>query len=1266
MNYCQNGLISQDSNCSSTNICIDGYEWNYSDQKCKKQSICNESIIDKNLNLFQCQNCSLTTDLKQCQNSCFHYQYYSQSYGECMTYCGNGSVVKQEQPSCQSLFTCIDGLEQSKIDDKCVRQQTCSQKIYDASLNLFQCLNCTLVSDFKHCENKCDSNYFSAEYGCMAYCGNGIIASNKKSCQLSNLCIDGFQWNLQNNSCKKCDSLVVDKNLKLHQCPNCSIVSDTQYCQNQCKKNQYFSQKNNNCFQQCENGRIQTETKDCSESPIICIDGFEWNKNDNKCVQCDQSIFDSKFNIYSCSNCSLASDVKDCQNNCQMSEYFSQFKNQCMKYCWNGIISNLNEDCSLSQLCTDGFYWDLTTQKCEKSCDQKVFDSNLQIHQCQNCSFASVIDYCHNCSSLEYYSAELNMCKYYCGSGIIAPDKEGCQFSNYCIDGYRWSKQDNQCRKCEGDTLDKNLNLFVCSNCSFTSDIQACNRCQSTYYYSQQHSQCVTLCENGLILLDYEYRCSSAKACVDGFQLNNSSNKCEKCNQTLIDANFNLHQCPSCFFVTNIEFCQKKCLNSQYFSQQYGCMTYCGNGFIALDQSSCSKTNVCIDGFQFNESDKKCEKCNQSIFDNSLNIHRCENCSLVTDIKFCSNNCTVDQFYLKEQSKCMNYCENGLIAEDISSCFSNLFCLDGSQWNFITKKCETNLQTKCPSGNLPDSYVKVCSNCSFVTDTQFCKNSCYLSNNSYFFEQKNQCWYYCGNGLISQDKSECKTSEICVDGFQWDFQTKKCEKNYNCPSILQDAYVKLCSNCSLVTDTNFCQNKSFDSFKKVSMYYDQQQNKYMNYCGKGQITSIQSSCNVQTTNTCIDGFQWNSQNQQCETNQQTLCASYSLSDSYVKICSNCSIVSDTDFCQNNCSASKDYFYYYSQKLDACMYYCGNGLIANTKSNCKSITTCIDGLVWNFLTNKCESSLKQNCPHDSLPDDYVKVCNNCSFVTDTQFCQNECLASQKSYYYHQQSNQCMYYCKNGLIANDYSLCQFSNTCVEGYQWNNQSRKCEKKQICEEKIFDSSLGIYQCPNCSLVVNTQFCQNDCNHSQFYSQANCMIHCGKGLIAKDQKSCKLSNLCIDGFILTEEGKCNPYGAFINQKIDQNFLIMNILIPLLFIFVIIIFVIWVVKKVKGVVKAQAGHSEIIKKQQQEAQKYMIAHQEEIEALKQKLQKIQSVEINQNEIILSMNNQKEDLEEQSLSKQTVNMIENFKELQQDQYSQQQFQENPAFDNQHSQ
>ncbi|KAL4453341.1 hypothetical protein ABPG74_017548, partial [Tetrahymena malaccensis] len=512
-----------------------------------------------------------------------------------------------------------------------------------------------------------------------------------------------------------------------------------------------------------------------------------------------------------------------------------------------------------------------------------------------------------------------------------------------------------------------------------------------------------------------------------------------KCNQGIINSDLNLYQCLDCSLVIDIRFCNLNCQNLQFYSQSTSkCMTYCGNGFIEYMNCN-SNYNLCIDGFIFSKDDNKCIKvksCQQQIFDKSLNLFLCSNCGLASDIVYCFKGCSAGYF----------------------------------------------------------------------SQTQDCKNSCQQSE--YF----SQSLGYANLNLF------------------------------------------LCQNCGLTTDTKLC---------------------------------------------VCDKYQFNQQSKQC-TYKQT-CPLYT--DNYIKYCNDCGVVTLTQSCQNSCSNNQ----YYSQQYKQCMYYCGSGLIAKDKNSCSLTLQCVDGLQLKTY-QKCENIQQTACPYTTLPDSFVKICSNCSLVSD--------------------KNQC-------------------NFCV-----------------CEERIVESTLKLYQCPNCSLVTNTQFCKNSCAVSQVYSYANCMVHCGNGLIAKDQMSCQSSNLCIEGFIFTSQGICNPKDSKINQEMDQNFILINILIPLFLVFFIVIFLCWVVKKLKFVSQTQAKDQELQKQQYEEAKIKILKHQQEIDYLKQKENIKPQNELNQNQIILNINNEN-DIEEQSLSKQTVNMIENFNPYQQNIDSQQQFQQLPILENQES-
>ncbi|KAL4453342.1 hypothetical protein ABPG74_017549 [Tetrahymena malaccensis] len=843
-----------------------------------------------------------------------------------------------------------------------------------------------------------------------------------------------------------CQPIIYDSNLGIYQCENKSLVINQYLCSpyNNCQNSQFFS-------------------------------------------KCNQGIINSDLNLYQCLDCSLVIDIRFCNLNCQNLQFYSQSSSKCMTYCGNGFIVFEYMNCNSNyNLCIDGFIFSQDDNKCikVKSCQQQIFDKSLNLFLCPNCGLISNIGFCNNGCSAGYYSQTYG-CMQYCRNGLIAKDQFSCQTSNTCIDGFQWSQQDGICKKCNYSLIDKDFNLYQCPNCIIISNIKQCSYFCGKFQYQSKQNQCLLYCGNGELSNVADKCLSNIKFCVDGFFKSNLDNKCKRCgDQSTFDTYFNLYTCLNCSFVSNIQDCNNPCKQSEYFSQSFGCRYYCGNGLVTYGgQENCnSANNSCIDGFYFNNQNRNCQKsCVQNIFDSRLNIYQCSNCSLVTDIQckncilvtnldFCQKSCINSQYY-SSQYGCMVYCGKGLLAQSQDICQNTNICIDGFQFNQLEQKC-----LKCKQTDFVDNIkMNQCENCSLVTDIQFCQNSC--SANQFYSQQKKICMYYCGNGVVANDLSQCFSLSSCVDEFFWNPYTNQCEK----------------------------------------------------YCSHNQ--------------------------------------------------------------------------YYSQQEKQCMYYCGSGLIAYDLF-CSFPKQCIDGFEYKGFY-KCENIQQTVCPNTTLPDSFVKICSNCSLVSDENLC---------------------------------------NFC--------------------ERIVESNLKLYQCPNCSLVTNTQFCKNSCAVSQVYSYANCMVHCGNGLIAKDQMSCQSSNLCIEGFIFTSQGICNPKNSKINQEMDQNFMLINILIPLFLVFFIVIFLCWVVKKLKLVLQIQAKNQELQKQQYEEAQIKILNHQQEIDHLKQKENiKLQN-ELNQNQIILNINNEN-DIEEQSLSKQTVNMIENFNPYQQNIDSQEQYQQLPILENQES-
>ncbi|KAL4495457.1 hypothetical protein ABPG72_020198, partial [Tetrahymena utriculariae] len=145
----------------------------------------------------------------------------------------------------------------------------------------------------------------------------------------------------------------------------CSFTYQLNYCNNcfkgfcldpqdDCKLGYGWSQTFKKCFKQCLNDVLLINYS--STSNQIC----------NYQRMCD-ILFDTNTNKYQCSNCSLVSDIKDCQTKqelCQFNQFFSIQNQKCMSYCGNGLIAQNNKECSYSQTCQDGLVWNQFSQNC--------------------------------------------------------------------------------------------------------------------------------------------------------------------------------------------------------------------------------------------------------------------------------------------------------------------------------------------------------------------------------------------------------------------------------------------------------------------------------------------------------------------------------------------------------------------------------------------------------------------------------------------------------------------------------------------------------------------------------------------------------------------------------------------------------------------------------------------------------------------------------------------------------------------------------------
>ncbi|KAL4480889.1 hypothetical protein ABPG73_020910 [Tetrahymena malaccensis] len=1092
----------------------------------------------------------------------------------------------------------------------------------------------------------------------------------------------------------QCDQSLID-NPVLQMCQNCSLATDLSYCQNNCQKGQV--QSLGGCLTYCGNLKVAQDQANCDDTIYSCIDGYQWSTFENKCIKyqsfiCTKQIYDQNYQILINENCNFMSmNMNNLVFICYGFQYVSVSENKCTKYCGHGHISYLYQSCKSSKLCVDGYGMSYAGNQCKKC--EGFFDSDFQIYFCNDCTLASNNLDCFGiyCKQQQYKSSLKIRCMEYCGNGKISDDQHSCQSSTDCVDGFQWNSSVQKCLKiCP---LISDQYVIQCSNCSLVSDIQYCQNCLnlSQPYYSSQLQKCVNYC--GLGQIDDQGNCQTSKLCIDRFIWNIITQKCEQaqniqCSQSFNQDGYNIRTCQNCALVSELQFCNQSCLSiyQPYYSFYLSkCMYYCGNGLITDKKENCQTSIYCVDGFQWSIDEQKCVSFQQIVCPtfnlDGFNLKRCPNCGLVSDAQYCNNNsiCFSQQqpYYSFQLAKCMYYCGNGVIVDDQASCnsqtISSFQCVDGYSWNSQYQKCML-ISATC-SSNINSPYLKMCSNCSYVTDMQYCSNNCIDINLNYYSNQQNKCMVYCINQVIASNQSICSTSTLCIDGFQWNPDNQKCVKNQQitCSTILPDQYVIQCPNCSLVTDNKYCQNCQL----LAKPYYSSKLSKCVQYCGNGIMIDDQGNC--QTSNLCIDGFQWKIDIQKCVDNRQQGCSNSFILDGFNLIqCLNCGLVSDNQFCNKSCFSQQKH--YYSNYLAKCMYYCGNGVIADDKASCSSQTissfSCVDGFLWNSQNQKCMQN-SGTCT-SNINNPYLKMCPNCSFVTDIQYCTNNCLDINLNYYSKQQ-NRCMAYCKNQVIANNLASCQTSILCIDGFYWDQQQAKCTNNPqgICPA-LKNNDQYVLQCPNCSLVSNqlpqpNNQCQNICLNSQLpfwdQKQNKCLFYCGNGLIAQAQEYCQSSNICIDGFIYNNKGGCTPlsqnnYNISTTSTVDNGLLvtIIPICVDSLLIILFIIFVFYVIKKVKSVIEkinAVSTQYQSIQQQQQESEKLITKYQQELANANAN----KKGETNKNDTDVNKIRKSQDLEEQSLSQQTIHkfMKVNNSYEQLPQGSQQQIQQTPQIE-----
>ncbi|KAL4473626.1 hypothetical protein ABPG74_022490 [Tetrahymena malaccensis] len=170
---------------------------------------------------------------------------------------------------------------------------------------------------------------------------------------------------------------------------------------------------------------------------------------------------------------------------------------------------------------------------------------------------------------------------------------------------------------------------------------------------------------------------------------------------------------------------------------------------------------------------------------------------------------------------------------------------------------------------------------------------------------------------------------------------------------------------------------------------------------------------------------------------------------------------------------------------------------------------------------------------------------------------------------------------------------------------------------------------------------------------------------ITTDQQTNANIQRCIDKPV-DQTGKSINQSQSVKENEDNLFLV--IMIAFFFILILSILValfVLIIKKYRSAIQIYKTDIQEIKKSQQETLNLIKTYQQEVTYLKQ-INTNQPVQINQNDIQIFQKNDFQDIEEQPLSQQTIQMINNCNDIQKNQNSEQDFQKAIAFEMQVSQ
>ena len=420
-----------------------------------------------------------------------------------------------------------------------------------------------------------------------------------------------------------------------------------------------------------------------------------------------------------------------------------------------------------------------------------------------------------------------DLCKK-CESDLFVPDTQGgCEGAKKCKKDYNYCLEcpevNYTCAKCEeGYTPDNNGGCANVENCEVSED-GICKVCIENYaliYKGHSYLECVSMDSEELLNCEEYDIYGHCLKCKENYYMNSGDKKCsntencynstkglcdtcdydfylDKSNKTdyLCLSNNEQNNFWKCVLSEDGTFCNK-CLDPYFLASNKICVEshFCKIGDIGIgkcsqcldnyylteDKYSCTISNACISGYNYNT---KCRICKEGYY-NDLKNGNCASNQEDNDYKYC----------LTVLEKCESCIDNYYLGKD-KKCSNTTNCLESK--NGI---CE-----KCIEGYHPGKIDYKCINIDNCIKTNL-NNYCEECDTGYFVYHDEKCV----TEDIDKNHKNCKIvyisvehCSVCKNGFYIDDSDYLCYSNtdiknkfYKCSKVITNSEgIKQCNSC---------------------------------------------------------------------------------------------------------------------------------------------------------------------------------------------------------------------------------------------------------------------------------------------------------------------------------------------------------------------------------------------------------------------------------------------------------------------------------------